>query len=223
MTEPNTIVGLLIFVPAIIVLYFPLGEFERYFKANKALFMILVGLGIGMGIGFFSLYFPLDNIITALLIVALIEIVKFLVMMQKPFRLKYDAPFYGFAFGAGIAAMMVFTLIYGIGLFSTEPTNLVFVFLFSYNYTFVNSATGGIIGEGSRIGEFWNYLTRAFLLAALHGSIITFSWTLIGRDRIIGAFGLLFLGAIYGSILVFFVYNNIFEGAIEEKIQEIED
>lgn len=220
MTDPFTVLGILVFVPAIVTLYFFLGEFERYFKANKALFMVLAGIGLGMIIGFFSLYFPLYNIIYALLIIALIEIIKFFIMLQKPFRLKYDAPFYSFAFGSGLAAMMIFTQIYGLGWFSLEAANVLFIFLLSYNYTFVNAGTAGIIGEGSRIGEFWRYLLRGFLLAALHGSMMTLAWTWIGQENFTGGFTLLFIGAVYGTYLVYYVYSNIFPEAIEEKLEE---
>jgi len=209
-----------VFAPAIIVLYFPLGKYERYFKANKALFMILVGLAVGMGVGFFSMFFFLGNIVLALLLIALLEIIKFLAMMQRPFRMKYDAPFYGFAFGAGISVMMVFTFIYGFQLFALDPVNLVLILLLSYNYTFVQASTGGIIGYGSKKGDFWRYLIRAFLISGLHVSMITFFWE--GRFSLVVDFIILVIGAIYGTFLVFYVYSEIFPEVVSDKLQELE-
>jgi len=221
MFSPSTVLGILIFVPALIVLYYFLGEYERYFKANKALFVILVGLAVGMGVGFFSLYFFLGDIVSVLLLIALVEIIKFLVLMQRPFRMKYDAPFHGFALGTGIAAMMVFTMVYGFGLFSLDPLNVVFILLVSYNYTFVQASTGGIIGYGSSKGEFWRYLMRAFLVSGLHGSLMTFFWA--GRFSLFIDFVLLMIGGVYGTYLIFYVYNEIFPEVVSDKIEELKE
>ncbi|MFW5945391.1 MAG: hypothetical protein ACOCTN_00775 [Candidatus Natronoplasma sp.] len=213
---------LIVFTPAIIVLYYFLGEFERYFKANKALFMVLAGLGVGMFVGFFSLYFPLDEMVWAFAIVLLVETIKLFAMIQKPFRLNYDSSFYGLAFGTGIAAMMVFTFAYSAGLPSLDITTILFVFLISCNYTFVGASTGGIIGYGSTLGEFWRYFGRALLLGGLHAFMMTFVWT-FGYEQIYGSFAVLLIGFIYGSFLILYLYNEIFPEVIEEKIEEVKN
>ncbi|MEF8835887.1 MAG: hypothetical protein V5A76_06995 [Candidatus Thermoplasmatota archaeon] len=220
MINPTTILGIAVFLPAVIVLYYFLGEYERYFKANKALFLILAGLAVGMGTGYFSLSFFLQGIVLALLLIILVEIIKLLVMMQKPFRMNYDTPFYGFGFGAGIGAMMVFTLVYGFRLFSSEPIEMFSIFLISYNYTLVHASTGGLIGYGSSKGDFWIFLLRAVLISGLHVSLMTFFWE--GRLSLIGDFAVLVIGAVYGTFLVLYLYNEIFPKVISDKMEEIE-
>jgi len=222
MFSPPTILGIVVFIPAFIVLYYFLGEFERFFKANKALFMVLGGLAVGMFVGFFSLYFPLEDMMWAFGIVLLVETIKLFAMIQKPFRLNYDTSFYGLAFGTGIAAMMVFTFAYSAGLVSLDITTLLFVFLISCNYTFVGASTGGIIGYGSTLGEFWRYFGRALLLGGIHAFMMTFVWT-FGYEQLIGSFAVLLIGFIYGSFLILYLYNEIFPEIIEEKIEEMKE
>ncbi len=221
MLSPTTILGIVVFIPALFVLYYFLGEFEKYFKANKALFMVIFGAGIGMVIGFFSLAFDLSNLLWALGIIALVEVVKFFILLQKPFRLNRDTPFYGFALGTGISSMMIFVYSFAAGLVSIDLTTLAFIFLISYNYTFIYSATGAVIGYGSQMGEFWLYLGRAFLLSGLHGFMMIFVWSLeFGR---IGAFAFLIIGAVYGTYLVFYVHNNIFPEAVPEEVKDVDE
>lgn len=221
MLSPATIIGIIVFIPAVIALYYFLGEYEKYFKANKALFMVIAGLAVGVGAGFFSLSFFLQGIVLALLLIVLVEVIKFLVMMQKPFRMNYDTPFYGFAFGTGIGAMMVFTLVYGFRLFSLELTEVILIFLISYNYTFVHASTGALIGYGSKEGEFWRFLLRAVLVSGVHVSLIAFFWE--GRFGFNGDLTVLIAGAVYGSILILYVYNEIFPEIISNKLEEIEE
>ncbi len=220
MISPPTILGIVVFIPALIVLYYFLGEFERYFKANKALFMVLAGLGVGMFVGFFSLYFPLDDMIWAFGIVLLVETIKLFAMIQKPFRLNYDTSFYGLAFGTGIAAMMVFTFVYSAGLVSLDIITILFVLLISFNYTLVGASTGGIIGYGSTLGEFWRYFGRALILGGIHAFIMAFVWT-FGYEQLFASFAVLLIGFVYASVLILYLYNEIFPEVVEDIIEEV--
>ncbi len=213
-----TILGLVGFAPAAFVLYMILGEFEHYFKHNKAFFMVIVGLGIGMVVGFFSLYFPLYVFIWTLGIVALIEIVKFLIMLQKPFRLNHDTTFYGLGLGAGIAAMMVFIYSYSSNLVQVAPRTVLFVFLLSYNYTFIHSSTGALIGYGSYKGDFWKYLGRAFILSGAHGFIMSLVWS--ASVDMTGKFALLIIGATFATVLIFYIYKEILPETIPEEMKK---
>ncbi|MFP3872751.1 MAG: hypothetical protein ACOC55_00315 [Candidatus Natronoplasma sp.] len=219
-----TVLGLVSFIPAVIILYFVLGEFEHYFKDNKAFFMIIVGLGLGMALGFTSLFFDLSDFLMILSVVALIEVVKFFILMQKPFRLNHDTTFYGLALGAGIGAMMVFVYSYAVGMaFLEEGTTLdlktvLFVFLISYNYTFVNAGTGAIIGYGSYLGEFWKYLVRGFMVSGLHGLLMSLVWSFqFGR---FGSFVVLGIGAIYCTGLIFYIYNEVIPASIPDEMRK---
>ncbi len=219
--SPSTILGIVIFIPAITALYYFLGEFEGYFKANKALFMVLFGLGLGMIIGFSSLLFDFSNLLEALGIIALVEVVKFFILLQKPFRLNRDTPFYGFALGTGISSMMIYVYSFAAGLVSLDIFGMGFFFLVSYNYTFINASTGAIIGKGSKLGEFWIYLARAFLLSGLHGIMMLFVWSYQFGE--IGAFAFLAMGAVYGTYLIMHVYKDIFPESIPENVEEAEE
>jgi len=219
--DPASVIGLVSFIPAIVVLYFILGEFEGYFKDNKALFMVIAGLGLGMVISFFSLYFPLDVFLWAIGIIVLIEVLKFFILLQKPFRLNPDTTFYGLALGTGIGAMVTFTYSYVAGFTELDFGTISFVFLLSYNYTLLNASTGAVIGYGSSRGEFWEYLGRGIMLSSLHALLMTFIWSL--RFGEMGSVILLVLGSLYVTLLIYHVCTDLFPASIPEEIKEKKD
>ncbi|MFP4051469.1 MAG: hypothetical protein ACLFVB_06995 [Thermoplasmata archaeon] len=212
-----TILGLISFTPAALLLYFLLGEYEGYFKDNKAFFMVTIGLGIGLVIGIFSMNFPLQNFLWTLLIVALIEVVKLLIMIQKPFRLNHDTTFYGMALGTGIAAMMMFIYIFYAGLSSVALRTAVFVLLLSYNYTAIHFSTGAMIGYGAYKGDFWRYLLRSFLISGGHGFIMTFVWG--ARFGQTSVFALLIIGGVFATVVLFYIYNEIIPDTIPDEMK----
>ncbi len=213
-----TILGLIGFIPAALLLYFLLGEYEGYFKDNKAFFMVILGLGIGMAIGIFFMSIPLRNFLFTLLIVGLMEIIKFFILIQKPFRLNHDATFYGMALGTGIAAMWIFINIYPSQLDYISLRTSLFVLALSYNYTVIQFSTGALLGFGSFKGDFWRYLLRSFLISGGHGFIMTFVWG--ARFGQTGVFAVLAIGAIFATIILFYVYNEIIPNTIPEDLEK---
>lgn len=216
-----TIISLISFAPAIFLLYVVLGEYEGYFKDNKALFMVVIGLGVGMILGFFSILFDLSDFLWVVILIFLIDLVKMVILLQKPFRLNHDSTFYGMAFGVGFGAMFVFTSIYLSRVTAITPQTVFFVLFFSINYTFINSSTGAIIGYGSYKGEFWKYLFRAFIVHGVHGLIMTLVWGIFtkGLFSITAMYALLVIGAIYNVFLLFYIYNDIFDKTIPEEMK----
>ena len=212
-----TILGLIGFAPAAVLLYFLLGEFEGYFKDNKAFFMVTLGLGIGLAVGIFSMSFPLQNFFWTLMVVGLIEVIKLFILIQKPFRLKHDATFYGMGLGTGIAAMMMFIYIFYAGISSVALRTAVFVLLLSYNYTLIHASTGAMIGYGSSKGDFWRYLLRSFLISGGHGFIMTFVWG--ARFGQASVFALLIVGGIFATVIMFYVYNEIIPDSIPDEMK----
>ncbi|MEF8874031.1 MAG: hypothetical protein V5A88_05100 [Candidatus Thermoplasmatota archaeon] len=186
--------------------------------------MIIIGLGLGMVLGFVSLYFSLADFLMVLIVIAQIEVVKFFILLQKPFRLNHDSTFYGLGLGTGIGAMVVFVYSYAAALAFLEEGTLLdfqtvlFVFLISYNYTLVNGGTGAIIGYGSYQGDFWNYLGKAFIVSGVHGLLMTLVWSF--RFGLEGTFAVLIIGAIYCSVLMFYVYNELLPASIPEELRK---
>ncbi len=231
--EPITVLGLISFIPAIVILYFVLGEFEAYFKDNKAFFMIILGLGLGMALGFVSLFFDLLDFLEALLVIALIEVIKFFILFQRPFRLNHDSTFYGLALGTGIGAMVVFVYSYAVGTFWIGEDILLdlrtglFFFLISYNYTLVNGGTGAIIGYGSYLGDFWLYLGKGFMISGLHGLMMTMVWTWVVMENFIGAFLVMIVGSVYATAILYYIYTKVIPESIpkelKEKVQKVEE
>ena len=218
-----TIISLISFAPAIFLLYVILGEYEGYFKDNKALFMVILGLGIGMIIGFFSVLFELSDFLWVVLLVFLIELIKMVILLQKPFRLNHDTTFYGMGLGIGIGAMFVFTNIYLSGVTAISIESVSFVLLFSINYTFINSATGAVMGYGSYQGEFWKYLFRAFIIHGIHGFLMSLVWGIFTTSSfsITAMYALLIIGVVYNVFLMFYVYNVIFDKTIPKEMKKV--
>lgn len=217
----TTVISLIGFGPAIFLLYFVLGEYEGYFKDNKAFFMIILGLGVGMVVGTLSLYFPLGDFLWTLGIISLIELIKFLIFLQKPFRLNHDTTFYGMALGIGIAAMMFFVYGYSAGLTELSAKTTFFVLLLSLNYNLLHGSTGAIIGYGVYKGEFWRYFFRAFILSGIHGFLMSIVWR--GKISDTGSIALLIIGCIYGVILTLYIYKDIFPKTVPKEMKRAKE
>lgn len=216
MIDPTSVISLIVFAPALFLLYFILGKYDIYFKHNKAFFMIAIGLGFGLVVGFFSLYLPIEEFFWTLAIVFFIELTKMLILLQKPFRLKHDSTFYGMSLGIGIAAMFTFVNTYSSGI---SISSIIFIFLISYNYMLINSSTGALIGYGAYKGEFWRYLMRAFILHGGLGFFMSLVWK--GQFSETGSYALLIVGAIYSTVVFIYVYNEILEKTIPEKLKKL--
>ncbi len=216
--NPFTIVSLVSLAPAAFLLYFILGQFEGYFKDNKAFFMIIVGMGIGLVMGILSSMIMILNILLILGVIFLTELIKMVVMLQKPFRLNFDTPFYGFAIGSGIGATFVFVNVYYAGLAELAPRTILFILLLSINYTFINASTGTMIGYGSSKGKFWKYLFRAFIAHGILGIMLTFVYA---GDSLTGIFSVLIIGVVYNIVLLLFVLNNILKKTVPEKMKKV--
>ncbi len=216
--NPQSIIALISFAPALFLLYFVLGEYDPYFKHNKAFFMIAFGLLVGLIIGFITLYFPLGDLIWMLGIVLVLELIKFVMLLQKPFRLKHDATFYGLAFGIGLPAMMVFVYGYFSGLLDISIKLALFFSLVSYNYTMVHASTGSLIGFGCYRGEFWTWFIRAFIISGVHGSLMAIVWA--GDVSETGQFAVLTLGAVYATFLLLYIVKEILPRTVPKKIKK---
>jgi len=217
MNNATSLISLIVFAPSLFLLYFILGKYDKYFKHNKAFFMIAIGLGFGLMAGIFSFYLPLGEFFWTLVLVFFIELSKLLILLQKPFRLNHDSTFYGMSFGIGIAAMFTFVNTYSSGL---SLTSAAFIFLIAYNYTLINSSTGAIIGFGSYKGEFWRYLMRGFILHGGLGFFLSLVWK--GQFSQNGSFALLIIGAIYSTVIFLYTYNEILEKTVPDKLKKLD-
>ncbi len=216
------VMALIGFGPAIVLLYFVLGKFEGYFKDNKALFMVTFGMAIGLFIGIFSLYLPIYDFLWALALIFLIELIKFVILLRKPFRLKHDATFYGMALGIGMASTMVFIYGYFAELTEINARVVAMVLLLSYNYNLIHGSTGAIIGYGSYKGEFWSYFFKAFIISGGHGFLMTMVWSTPSDVDIydVRIFSLLIMGAVYATVLLLYVYNDIIPKTIPRGMKD---
>jgi len=215
--NPLTIISIICLAPAVVILYFMLGKYEGYFKDNKAFFMIILGMGIGIFTGILSISVMVLNIILILGVIFLIEITKMLVLLQKPFRLNFDTPFYGFGMGCGLGATFVFINVFYAGLVEIAPTTMIFILLLSINHIAINSSTGAIIGYGSSKGHFWKYMFRAFIAHGILGIILNIVY---GGISLGGSFSLLTIGIIYNIVLMMYVDNKILKKTIPKEMKK---
>jgi len=179
--------------------------------------MIILGMGIGMMMGILSSTVMILNIILILAVIFLIELTKMLVMLQKPFRLNFDTPFYGFALGCGLGATFVFVNVFYAGLVSLEFETVLLIILLSINYTSINASTGTLIGWGSSKGEFWKYLFKAFIA---HGILGLLLFVVYGGISLAGIYSLLIIGIVYNILLLMFVQNKILKRTIPEEMKK---
>ncbi len=217
--NPTSLIGIITFAPAIFVLYKVMGDYDPYFKHNKAFFMIALGLLVGLIVGLFTFAFPFDIFMVTLAVVILLELIKFVVLLSKPFRLKHDATFYGISMGVGMVPMMLFIYFYFAGLTELHFSTALFMFLISVSYTFVHSSTGAYIGYGCYVGEFWRYFIKAVIISGIHGLMMSFVWG--AHFSNIGNYAILIIAVIYSVMVLLHIVFEIIPKTVPKELKQL--
>lgn len=182
------VAGLFGFGPALAVLWYVLRDYD-YPRAEKALFsdtkvFLMVAIGMVIGTVIYIIEGQLYQTFRApgafdigmflLMYVVLFCLVeeggKLMVLLFPALRKNFDVVFYGVALGCGMAAVAVLEAAFvAIGQKGELPEPLWFVALTLYSITFamLHASTGAIIADGSRVGDPWPALIKAFSFRAL--------------------------------------------------------
>jgi RsiW-degrading membrane proteinase PrsW (M82 family) len=215
---PLCLISLFGIVPALLIIYFVLRTYDKYFKHNM-FFMLFAG-GIVLGTIAFVFHLMLDPFFLSSVDLAFLgyilgfslleELMKFIILYYKSFRGDYETTYYGFALGLGIGAMIITGLVY-LGVLTDpgglEPEVLVIpsALFLSIGIVGMNGATGAIIGYGSSIQVRWKYFGLALLLHMIFNTFLLGFWWLGYPSGVI--FTIIVM--VFGIALVYYIHEEI--------------
>jgi hypothetical protein len=151
-------------VPALIILYIGLKDYEGYFK-DKLIFLTFI---VGIIIGFISAVIELFTrdiglIIYIILFPILEQLFKTIVLNLGRFQEKQDTTIYGFSLGLGFGSVFTPAAII-MGNFTEINIAFIAAIIGTFGIILFHAATGAIIGYGVYSHKLSTYLTFAILL-----------------------------------------------------------
>ncbi len=169
--EPAMIIAaVLVFVPALLMIYYLLKGYtypaveEPFFKDSTLFTLFAVGLIEGFIISAFYKFFITmwSNILVALAFAIIQQMAILVILNLKRFHGKSDTVFYGFSLGIGQGVGMAFgvtvtQLSTFTGLESVDLASWIFMIAFIAQQLLIMCSTGSTVGEGVarlRMGEF---------------------------------------------------------------------
>lgn len=161
---------------ALALMYWTLKDYtypaveKPFFDDRRVFGLLAVGMVLGVGIYAVQQYFPIQEVLFALLFAIIYEVVKLLVLNLKRFSRKLDTPFYGLTIGLGMGGTVALGYIWGsltaLGLGEVAPTLVDYtVFMvWAIQLCLLNGSTGAMIGVGVTRGQPFGFLANAILI-----------------------------------------------------------
>lgn len=216
--------GVAALAPALLLMYFVLKKYtypkvEEPFFSDPSLFM-LFAVGLVEGTILFVAYTYLrdwwGSIIVAVLIGAIMEIVKLVSLNLKRYNGKSDSIFYGFGLGIGMGAAIAFGMSYYITSIITkdggamDAASWIMIAVFILMYIFLNSATGTIIGEGIARYKPWEFFMQAVLVNVACQLLMIPTFTSLTSGTVGYYLSYLAMAASLG-LAIFFFYRTVYK------------
>jgi len=206
-------------IPALIVLYYSLKEYEGLYK-DKTIFLTFV---LGIIIGFVAAFvqsLTFFSLISIVLICLFDQLLKTIILNIGRFQQKIETPIYGLCLGLGFGSSFTpFYIIAFSRLITTQSTILILVAIGSFGIILFHGATGAYIGYGIYAGKLFKYLIKAILfqipLNFLIGLLII---TADPADVAITSI-LVFSIILYGAIIFWYVFKKIIPQILSKTIR----
>jgi hypothetical protein len=159
--------ALLGIIPAMIILYFTLKKYEKYFE-DKKMFLSFVA---GLITGFFSVIIEgltrSAGIIAFVILIPILEqLIKTIALNLRLFRGDESAPVYGASLGLAYGSIFIpfSMIIYASRGVTLDTLQTGIIVAGAMGFIFFHGATGIYIGYGAGTGRTWEYFIYAVLL-----------------------------------------------------------
>jgi hypothetical protein len=218
------------FVPVGLLLYFILGRYEpprtryTYFDERKVVYALLMGVGCGIGVAFLWVVYSdtfydtnyIDLALGLLITFAVLETVMIAaVMNNKFFRAKFDATFYGFAFGLGLGSIVF--LWQGLRAVNasvpSDPAVWALLVVYSLASSAVHAGVGGMMGAEMHRNSMVKGVGFGALLLVLNSAILFPFYLRTGPWMAASVAGSLVLG----MILVYLFVTDVVPEALPRE------
>ncbi len=216
------------FVPAILLLYILLRRYEGLFKEKYIFISFAVGMVLGMIITVFHLtsddlilmHLDLSFLVFVLLFALFEESAKLVILNLPRLQLKHETVYYGAGLGLGIGSMAVIAI--SVKVFIDDPNafgnplTIIGLFVLSFSYSLLHSATGVMIGYGCAKKEVVNLFFRAFIFHAVYNLLLLpFMWSLEGA-----MYASLFVATLFAVGLFWYVLRGLMPHAVPVEMQK---
>jgi hypothetical protein len=161
---------------ALALMYWTLKDYtypaveQPFFDDRRVFGLLAIGMVLGVVIYAVQQYFPLQEVLFALIFAIIYEVVKLLVLNLKRFSRKLDTPFYGLTIGLGMGGTVAIGYIWGaltamrIGDLTPVLLDFVIFMIWAIQLCLLNGSTGAIIGVGVTKGQPFGFLANAILV-----------------------------------------------------------
>ena len=166
---------------------------EQPFFSDPTLFgLFAVGLVAGTVVFVVSTYYPLSDMIYAVLFSILETVILLVVLNLKRFHGKSDTVFYGFGLGLGLGGAMASGLVYMMATLSQyiDAVTFVFVCVMAVTQVAILGAVGTMVGEGIARLRPWEFLAQAILVNTVYMLMLSLAESSISSGSYMAYVGL---------------------------------
>jgi hypothetical protein len=216
-------------LPAIVLVFMTLKEYEKYFEDKHFFFSMVLGLFAGIvssviyywSIDYFTKTMALVILISLIIGIAIYEVLLIMmILLMKRFNAKYDITYYGVVLGGSFAGLLGMFSIY-VFFINIDATELAIVsmVLLIITLPMIYISTGAIIGFGIIKGEIFKFSGFAILIKSVF-NIFLILWFL-GFFYIPPQHGWewMFFGFLFAAGLFYYTYQYILPDALPEHLQ----
>jgi hypothetical protein len=197
-------------IPALIILYIGLKDYEGYFKDKLIFLTFIVGIIIGFISAVIELFTRDIGLISYIILFPVLEqLFKTIVLNLGRFQEKQDTTIYGFSLGLGFGSVFTPAAII-MGNFNEINIAFIAAIIGSLGIILFHAATGAIIGYGVYSHKLSTYLFYAILLQIP----IT---TLIGITNFFSVSYLQIILVLYGIIVYWYATKKIMPRILQES------
>jgi len=182
-------------IPAMILLYIGLKDWEGRFKEKTLFIMFIVGIFAGFIISIVELGFYYSALVIIIVFPFLEQIVKTMVLNLRGFQGQQSTVMYGLGLGLGFGSIYPPASILLLAESDIASTELISILLGSLGLLLLHGATGALIGYGIYKGRVWMFYlySVSILITANFLKIEYIQW----------------LNLVFGIILYWYIHTKI--------------
>jgi hypothetical protein len=161
--------------PALALMYWTLKSYtypsveKPFFDDRRVFGLLAVGMVLGVLLYAVQQFFPMDQVLYALVFALIYELVKLMVLNLKRFARRLDTPFYGLVIGLGLGSTVAFGYAWSVFLSLAaagqvpDLRDYAVMIILAVQLCLLNGSTGAVIGMGVTRGQPFGFLANAVL------------------------------------------------------------
>lgn len=217
-------------LPAVILIFMTLKEYDRYYEDKHFFFCLVLGLFAGVlssVIYYWSIIFFVANqalvVLVSLIIgLAIYELLLFtIILMMKRFNAKYDITYYGVVIGGAFAGLLgMFSIFIYLRTYDVNGYAIFSMILLILTLPLIYTSMGSMVGLGIHKGDFFKNSLGIIFFKSLFNTLFIF-WFM-------GFFFLppqhgwewMFFGFLFAAGMYYYSYQNTLPNALPEHLSK---